>query len=161
MYLMVRFCFFFLPTTMLQRCALFSERLRCGENKRLLYTHSPITISALPCQTLLDALLQSSRFFFCSMKRDFFFFTILTKQHCTVVADLLAFIMQISHFHYRVPNGPHWMEIWWLQGPSEYSQVVFKITVWDHLSFATGCVALLPETEHLKMLHTVATDRWT
>lgn len=38
------------------------------------------------------------------------------------------------------------MEIWWLQGPYEYSQVVFKITVWDHLSFATGCVALLPET---------------
>lgn len=40
----------------------------------------------------------------CSTNRVFFlffFFNILTKQHCTVVADLLAFMMQISPSHCR------------------------------------------------------------
>lgn len=60
--------------------------------------------------------------------------------------------MQNSHFHYRVPNVLHWMEIWWLQGPSEYSEAVFKITFWDHLSFCDRmrCPAA---RIHQKMLH--------
>lgn len=69
-----------------------------GEKKRLLYVHSPITLSAPPCQTLLEPLQQCCRFFLCSV---FFFLTVLTKQHCTVVANLLAFMMQISVFHCR------------------------------------------------------------